>query len=244
MADIGSFISSAIPSGGSAKFIMLIIVIGFVAFVLLGLFSLLYFSKKKYNIRVEAKIPRSNGGLDSEYCKGFYNEKTSCYVFKRGGIMSKPIIVPCRNPGRYLQGGNVITTIQLSPVDWRIVEPRSFTNREIMVKQEEDEEYQSEEEVEVEEEVEEDGKVVKKKVMKMMPCTKTRTITKEVPYIDCILDWEVDDDYDKSWRLNTEKELKVYSLSSFYENHKDAINLAIILMSIFIGFVAIFTQIK
>jgi len=100
-----------------------ILVLGFFIFIVY------YFTykKKNWNLNLEIKIPRSNGGfIDSEDGKGNYNEsKGVCYVKRKGkkAIPMKPFDVK-----KYVQGKNTLTVIQVSPGEYIPVLPNSYSH--------------------------------------------------------------------------------------------------------------------
>jgi len=113
-------------SGGLVGFAEL----AFWAFVLIFVLGLCVFfvwyylkRKKNWNIKVEVKIPRSDGKLlTAEWGKGAYDEKRGVVWIKRKG--KKAIAMKPFDTSKFLQGKeNILTTLQISldhyvPILW------------------------------------------------------------------------------------------------------------------------------
>lgn len=81
--------------------------------------------RKKWNLRVEIKLPRSDGKIiNSEKAKGFYDTKGGFVSLKRKGISAidmKPF-----NVNKYLQGENYLEVLQVGPDDFIPILPKSY----------------------------------------------------------------------------------------------------------------------
>lgn len=90
-----------------------------VAFIILGLCALIVWlmwkKKKNYNLKVEVKIPRSDGKLfNSEWAKGEYNSDKGVVWIKRKKV--KPVAMEPFDASKFLQGDkNILTVVQLAP---------------------------------------------------------------------------------------------------------------------------------
>ncbi len=127
MVDIGEVVQGAIPSGSVVGLIFLLLIIGTIALIVVGGFGFIIWNKKRWNLKVEIKLPRSNGTIvNGEWGKGYFHAKRGVVYIKRPGKFQPKIPLKIFDPKRYLQGTNLITVIQLSPTDYRPVLPKSF----------------------------------------------------------------------------------------------------------------------
>jgi len=205
-ADVGSTVSGLIPSGSVTGLIMLLIIVGVIALVVIGGVGFIIWNKKKWNIKVEIKLPRSDGKIvNGEWGKGFFNSKQGVVYIKRPGFMQPKIPLKIFDPKRYLQGSDMITVIQLSPVDYRPVLPKSFLEYEI--------------------------KHIDDK-------TGEETMVKE-----SVMTIECDDGASKAWQVAFDFAAKrAYSLQSFFNQFQTPIAIAIVLVAVFVGIAALWTQ--
>ncbi len=206
MADIGSTVSGLIPQGSSVG---LMILIGFVMVLMLAIFCVIAFfiwNAKRWNIKVEIKLPRSDGTIvNGEWGKGYFNSKRGVVFIKRPGMAQPKIPLKIFDPKRYLQGSNLITVVQLSPTDYRPVLPQSYLEHDV--------EYEDEE----------TGKVI---IMK-----------------EAILNIKCDTGHSKAWQQAFDAASKqAYSLKSFMQQFPTPIAIAIVLVAVFVGFAAVWTQ--
>jgi len=82
--------------------------------------------RKKWNLRVEIKLPRSDGKIvNSEKAKGFFDTKAGFVSLKRKGLSAidmKPFSV-----NKYLQGESYLEVLQIGPDDFIPILPKSYT---------------------------------------------------------------------------------------------------------------------
>jgi len=206
MADIGGVVSGLIPQGSS---IGLLILIGFLMVLVAVIFvfiAFLIWNKKRWYLKVEIKLPRSDGKIvNGEWGKGFFHSKQGVVYIRRPGWFQPKIALKIFDPKRYIQGTDLITVIQLSPNDYRPVLPKSFL------------------EYEVEWEDEKTGEV---------------TIVKE-----SVMNMECDKGASKAWQVAFDAAAKkAYSLQSFMTQFQTPIAIAIVLVAVFVGFAAVWTQ--
>lgn len=120
ISDVIDSISSG--SGSSVWLILLIVLIGGSALILLGGGAAWWWFKKRWNLKVEFKLTRSDGKLTAaEWGKGYFNAKRGVVFIKRPGIRQRAIPTPIFDIRKYIQGDNVITVIQVGPEDFRPV---------------------------------------------------------------------------------------------------------------------------
>lgn len=204
--DIGGFFNQYIPSQGVVGLIVLLFIIGVIALVVVGFGGLLIWNKKRWNLKVEIKLPRSDGKIvNGEWGKGFFHSKRGVVYIKRPGRFQPRIPLKIFDPKRYIQGTDLITVIQLSPLDYRPVLPKSF--------------------------LECDVKYVDDK-------TGEETIVKEA-----VMDIECDTGASKAWQTAFDAAAKkAYSLQSFFNQFQTPIAIAIVLVAVFVGIAALWTQ--
>jgi len=206
MADIGGTISGLVPSGSVVGLIILLIVIGIVVLSIVGLIGIIVWNKKRWYLQVEIKLPRSDGLIvNGEWGKGYFDSKQGVVFIKRPGFFQKKIPLKIFDAKRYLQGTNLLTVVQLSPLEYRPVKPQSFL------------------EYDVEHTNEETGEVT--------------TVRESVINMEC------DTGASKAWQTQFEAAAKkAYSLQSFFTQFQTPIAIAIVLVAVFVGIAALWTQ--
>ncbi len=105
--------------------VITLLVAGFVLIVLIAVPLIIWQRKKKWNLKVEFKLPRSDGRIvNAEWGKGQLDNSKGVVILKRKGMTAvamKPFDIK-----RYLQGGSILTVIQTSPDDYVPALPESF----------------------------------------------------------------------------------------------------------------------
>jgi len=100
--------------------------IGIVALGLIAGAAIWAKKRKKWNLRVEFKLPRSDGKIvNSEKGKGFFDASGGFVSLKRKGL--SPIDMKPFNVNKYLQGGNYLEVLQIGPNDFIPILPKSYT---------------------------------------------------------------------------------------------------------------------
>jgi len=126
MEDMGSLTSRV---GGYLGIAGKWVVWGFVILIILGIFiGIAVWAKrrKKWNLRVEMKLPRSDGKMiNSEKAKGYFDTKNGFVSLKRKGLT--PIDMKPFNVNKYLQGTNYLEVLQVGPDDFIPILPKSYT---------------------------------------------------------------------------------------------------------------------
>ena len=124
--------------GGSLLDTAIVISIGTITLIICGLFLWwLILKRKKYNIKVEVKIPRNIkavrnrdgsirtiGTLNKEWGKGYYDAKKGVVFIKRK--KKKPVPMKPFDIKRYLSTENILTVIQIGIEDYRPVLDESY----------------------------------------------------------------------------------------------------------------------
>ncbi len=205
MVDIGSTITGIIPKGSTVGLILIMFLFGLIALIIISLVGWRIYNKKRWNLKVEIKLPRSDGKIvNGEWGKGYFNSKQGVVYIKRPGMFMPKIPLKIFDPKRYLQGMDLITVLQLSPVDYRPVLPKSYLEYEV-------------------EHIDGEGK---------------RTLVKEA-----VMDMECDTGASKAWQTAFEASAKkAYSLQSFMQQFQTPIAIAIVLVAVFVGIAALWTQ--
>ncbi len=203
---IGDVVNNIIPSGSVVGLYLMMFVIGVVVLIFVGAFGLFIWNKKRWNLKVEIKLPRSDGKIvNGEWGKGYFDAKQGVVFIRRPGFMQKKIPLKIFDPKRYLQGADLLTVVQLSPVDYRPVRPLSFL--EYQIKYTDDE-------------------------------TGEETMVKEA-----VIDIECDTGADRAWQVAFDAAAKrAYSLQSFFHQFQTPIAVAIVLVAVFVGIAALWTQ--
>lgn len=206
MVEFGQVLSDAIPKGSTVGLILLLFVIGAITLVVVGGIGFFIWNKKRWNLKVEIKLPRSDGKIiNGEWGKGFFHSKRGVVYIKRPGFMQPKIPLKIFDPKRYLQGTDMLTVIQLSPHDYRPVLPVSYLEYEV---------------------------------------EHINDKTKEVSTVkESVLNIKCDTGHSKAWQVAFDAAAKkAYSLQSFFTQFQTPIAIAIVLVAVFVGIAALWSQ--
>lgn len=226
MAEIGEIINSVGPAGQTVVYTTIWVLIALLSVVALGLLIWWAFMRKKYNLRVEIKLPRSDGNIiNGEWGKGSYDASRGVVLIKRPGRGSKPIPMKIFDVKRYLQGENLLTVIQLGAEDFRPVLNRSYTTHEV--------EYVDETKPKKDKNgnaiVDKDGK----------PVFET-TIVKE-----SIMNIKTETGKNKAWKAAFDEAAKTaYTIQSLFRQYQTPIAVGIVVLCCFIGFAVLWTKLS
>lgn len=203
---IGDIVDNIIPSGSVVGLYLIMFVIGIIVLIFVGGLGLFIWNKKRWNLKVEIKLPRSDGKIiNGEWGRGYFDSKQGVVFIKRPGFMQKKIPLKIFDPKRYLQGSDLLTVVQLSPVDYRPVRPLSFLEYEIKY---------------------------------IDDVTGEETLVREA-----VIDIECDTGADKAWQVAFDAAAKkAYSLQSFFHQFQTPIAIAVVVVSVFVGIAALWTQ--
>ena len=232
MADIGSTVQGLIPQGSS---IGVMILVGFVMTLMAAIVCVIGFliwNKKRWHLNVEFKMPRSDGKLiNGEWGKGYFNTKRGVVFVKRPGMFSPKIPLKIFDPKRYLQGDRLLTVVQLSPLDYRPVLPDSFLEMEI--------EYECDRDFKGNETFFSNFKFLNKNKEEIKGLKKGDVVTIK----EAVINMKCDTGHSKAWKeaFDAASE-QAYSLKSFMQQFQTPIAIAIVLVAVFVGFAAIWTQ--
>ncbi len=210
LADVFSAIGSG--TGNALQLLITSLIIGGSALLLAGGGLAYWYLKKRWNLKIEIKLPRSDGKLiQAEWGKGFYNAKRGVVLIKRKGV--KAVAMQVFDVKKYLQGTDLLTVIQVAPEDYRPVLNESWT------------------EYKVEKIDKKTGEVVKDKDGK--------AIWEKLSIIDIKVDTGLNKAWKSSWDAAAKK---AYSLQSFFAQFQTPIAIGIVILSSFVGFAIIWTR--
>jgi len=170
--------------------------------------------KKKWNLDVEFKLPRSDGKLvDAEWGRGCFNTKRGVVLLKRKrkkAIPMKPFKI-----GKFLQGSRTLTVIQIAPETYIPVLNHSW------IEMENDKPLRNDK-----------GKLIRDESGK--PVYEKAALMKI----------RIDNTESKAWKNAFEREAKAaYSITSLLERYAPYIGIAMILVFNFIGFAILWTKV-
>jgi len=145
MVEIGESLNRVFDSSESivkSYGLMLLVIVVCIVF-LLGVLAWWNF-KKRWNLKVEIKLIRSDGKIViGEWGKGMFNAKRGVVFIRREGEKFKSIPMKVFDVKRYLQGDNLLTVIQVGPEDYRPVLYDSWTEHVVEYKNTETGEYKT-----------------------------------------------------------------------------------------------------
>ncbi len=125
MATTGDFLGPLKGVGSSIITWTIIGIVGLVVLTALGFLAVWAYRRKKWNLRVEIKLPRSDGKIiNSEKAKGHYSVKEGIVDIKRKGL--KAIGMEPFDVRKYLQGEKYLEVIQLGPEQYIPILPKSY----------------------------------------------------------------------------------------------------------------------
>jgi len=105
---------------GVIGLIVLLVIVGIIIFIVWQ------YKRKKWNLSLTVKLPRSDGRLVlTEKAKGYWDAKSGWIIAKRKGM--KPVHTKPIDPKRWLKGTNSATLIQTGPEDFIIADELSYT---------------------------------------------------------------------------------------------------------------------
>ncbi len=195
-------------------FILSIIIAGIGITLALSGLAWWYF-KKRWNLRVEIKLPRSGGRITyGEWAKGFYNAKRGVVFIKRKGSGFKSVPMEVFDVKEYLQGTDLLTVIQVAPEDYRPVLNDSWS------------EY-------------------KRKKRDLKTGEVLLDEKGEPLWEKCaIINIKVDSGLNKAWKSSWDAAAKrAYSLQSFFTQFQTPIAIGIVILTSFVGFAILWTRI-
>ncbi len=232
MATIGSVASGLVPQGSSIGLLLLIGTMAAIVLAIVCFIAFVTWNRRRWNLQVEIKLPRSDGRMISaEWGKGYFNSSRGVVFIKRPGFMQPKIPLKIFDPKRYLQGDRLITVVQLSPVDYRPVLPESYLECEIK--------YTCDRNFKGNESFFDKFKFINKdkEVIKNLKKGDVVLIKESILNVKC------DEGASKAWVQAFDAASKqAYSLKSFLQQFQTPIAIAIVLVAVFVGIAALWTQ--
>ena len=226
MAQMGDIVSSVGPSSQTVVWTVIWIFIAILGVVGVGLLIYFLIKRKRWNLKVEIKLTRSDGKItNAEWGKGFYDSRRGVVMIKRPYKGSKPIPMKIFDVRKYMQGSDLITVIQAGPEDYRPVLNDSWTEHDV--------DYIDE----TSPVKDENGNLIMDEHGKQIFETKT---VKE-----SILNIKTDTGKNKAWRVAWEEAAKnAYTIRSFLKQYQAPISIGIVVVCCFIGFAILWTKLS
>ncbi len=226
MATMGEVVGSIGPSTQTIVWTTIWIFIGIFVIIGLGLLIFWGFKRKRWNLKVEIKLTRSDAKItNAEWGKGFYDSRRGVVMIKRPHKGSRPIPMKIFDVRKYMQGSDLITVIQVGPEDYRPVLNESWTKHNV--------EYIDE----TKPVVDEHGNTMMDETGKQIFETKTVQ--------ESILNIKTDTGKNKAWRIAWEEAAKnAYTIRSFLKQYQAPISIGIVVVCCFIGFAILWTKLS
>lgn len=226
MANVGEIVQDVGPATTTIVWTVIWISIVILVLIGIGLFIWWAVKRKKWNLKVEIKLTRSDGKITmAEWGKGFYDAKRGVVMIKRPYKGSRPIPMKIFDVRKYMQGSDLITVIQAGPEDYRPVLNESWTKHDV----EYDDETKPKKDKDGNPIVDEQGN----------PIYET-TLVKE-----SILNIQTDTGKNKAWRIAWEEAAKnAYTIRSFLKQYQAPISIGIVVVCCFIGFAILWTKLS
>ncbi len=203
-----------IGAGASGAFgtVILSLIIGGFALLLAGGGFAYWFFKKRWNLKVEVKLPRSDGKIiHGEWAKGFYDAKKGVVLIKRKGVRAVPMRV--FDPKKYLQGADLLTVIQLASEDYRPVLNDSWTEYKVKVRD--------------------------KKTGKVIRDEQGNIVYEKLGLLNIKIDSGLNKPWKSAWDAAAKK---AYGLQNFFTQFQTPIAIGVVILACFVGFAIIWTR--
>ncbi len=229
MADFGTTLKNITSGGQGVLFttIMIIIVL-LIAVIILGFAYWIVWQRRKWNLKVEIKLVRSDGKIiNGEWGKGLYNQKRGVVLIKRPSAsrFAKPIPVKIFDPKIYMQGTDLITVIQIGPEDYRPVLNDSWTEHLV--------------------EYEDTDKPLKDSEGNPLLDEKGNQLFETINVKESILNIKTDVGTNKAWQNAWEESAKqAYTIQSFLREYQAPIAVGIVVICCFVGFAVLWTKLS
>ncbi len=228
MPSFGETIRNFTSGGQGVLFTTIsIVIILFLVVLVLGLFYFFVYQRRKWNLKVEIKLIRSDGKLvNGEWGKGLYNQKKGVVLIKRPSApkFSKPIAIKIFDPKRYMQGPDLITVIQIGPEDYRPVLNSSWTEHNV--------------------EYEDTDKPLKDKNGNALLDEKGDPLYETIEVKESILNIKTDVGTNKAWQNSWEESAKLaYTIRSILREYQTPIGIGIVVICCFVGFAVLWTKV-
>lgn len=226
MAELGQVVQNIGTSSQTVVWTTVWVFIAVFAVLILGGLLWWSFSRVRWNLKVEIKLPRSDGKIiNGEWGKGFYDSRKGCVYIKRPGRFSKKVPMKIFDVKKYLQGTDLLTVIQLSADDYRPVLNHSYTSHDV--------EYVDE----TDPIKDENGSLL------LDENGKTRYNIKTIS--ESIMHIKTETGKNKAWRAAFEDAaMNAYTIKSIFRQYQAPIAIGIVVICCFIGFAVLWTKLS
>ena len=229
MASFGTTLQSLTSGGQSTIYwLVLILIIIAVVAIILAVGYLFIYQRRKWNLKVEIKLVRSDGQvINGEWGKGLYNQKRGVVLIKRptASKFAKPIPIKIFDPKRYLQGNDLITVIQIGPEDYRPVLNSSWTKHVV--------------------EYEDTDKPLKDAKGNPLLDDNGNQLFETIQIKESILNIKTDVGTNKAWQNAWEESAKqAYTIASMLQQYSAPISIGIVVICCFVGFAILWTKLS
>lgn len=226
MPELGEVIQDISSGGLGLTWIIIWSLIVGIALIFIGFLVWLMFFKIKWNLRVEIKLPRSDGRIiNGEWGKGFYDVKKGTVFIKRPGRGSRPVAMKIFDVKKYLQGTDLLTVIQVGPEDFRPVLNHSYSSHMVHY-------------------IDKSKPLIKEDGTPMLndkgePLYQTKAMK------ESIMNIETETGKNKAWKAAFEEAaLNAYTIKSIFRQYQTPIAIGIVVICCFIGFAVLWTKLS
>jgi len=223
---LGDVISSVGPGSQTVVYTTIWIFIAIFAVLILGGLAWWGISRRKANLQVEMKLPRSDGQIiNAEWGKGSYDAKRGVVLIKRPGKGMGWSPMKIFDVKRYLQGSNLLTVIQVGADDFRPVLNRSYTEHEV--------EYIDE----TKPLTDANGNAVVNSAGN--PVYETTTVK------EAVMNIKTEHGRNKAWRIAWEDAARnAFTIQSILRQYQTPIAIGIVVVCCFLGFAILWTKLS
>ncbi|KKL79268.1 hypothetical protein LCGC14_2016530 [marine sediment metagenome] len=226
MPSLGEVVQDLGSGGMSMTWIFIWALIVGISLIFICFLGWLLFFKVRWNLKVEIKLPRSDGRIiNGEWGKGFYDAKRGSVYIKRPGRGSRKVAMKIFDVKRYLQGTDLLTVIQVGPEEFRPVLNHSYSEHLVNL-------IDKSKPV-----LSEDGKPVLDE--------KGNPLYKTVQMKDSIMNIQTETGKNKAWKAAFEDAAtNAYTMKSIFRQYQTPIAIGIVVICCFIGFAVLWTKLS
>ena len=225
---MGNVVENVASGGIGAMSVMIWVIIALLIItVIIGVPSYIAWQKKRWNLKVEIKLTRSDGAItNGEWGKGFYDSRRGVVLIKRPGAGIRGAIpMKIFDVRKYMQGSDLITVIQAGPEDFRPVLNSSWNSHVV--------DYEDETKPKLDKDgneiFDEDGK----------------QIYETTPVKEAIINIKTETGKNKAWKVAWDEAARnAYTIRSFFREQAAAISVSVVVISCFVGFAILWTKLS
>ncbi len=228
MASMGNVVESVASGGMGAMSVMIWIIIALIVVtVVIAIPSYIAWQRKRWNLKVEIKLTRSDGAItNGEWGKGFYDSKRGVVLIRRPGSGIRGAIpMKIFDVRKYMQGSDLITVIQVGPEDFRPVLNKSWNSHDV--------DYVDENKPMLDK----DGnKILDESGNQMYETTQVK---------EAIIRIKTETGKNKAWKVAWDEAARnAYTIRSFFREQAAAISVSVVVISCFVGFSILWTKLS